>query len=328
MMTPSSLLLLTLLSLAAMVWLIYRGEMRAARVRLRNRSSVLPSPYGDLEYAEGGAGADVLIVHGAAGGWDQGALLAEAVLDDSRFHWIAPSRFGYLRSDCLAGASVDDQAHAYAFLLDHLGIGKVAVVAMSAGGPSALLFSVLYPQRVSSLTLISCGVAPSSSDEQAAADRRGAALARICRSDPGFWLATRLFRKSLLRLMGVHAANVLTHDIRELQWIDRVLAAMHPASLRARGVAFDHQAQLPGRRITAIEAPTLIVHARDDALQLYRNATFAADRIPRARLLSFETGGHLIVATERQSIRAAVEQHILDHARAVSRAAAQHPPAA
>lgn len=320
MMTPTTLLLGTLLSVAAMVWLIYRGEMRAVRVRLRNRTSVLPSPYGDLEYAEGGSGADVLIVHGAAGGWDQGALIAEAVLDDTRFHWIAPSRFGYLRSGCLAGASVDDQAHAYAFLLDHLGIGKVAVVAMSAGGPSALLFSVLYPQRVSSLTLISCGIAPSSSDEQARADRRGAALARIFRSDPGFWLATRLFRKSLLRLMGVRAADVLTHSLRELQWIDRVLATMHPASLRARGVAFDHQARLPGRRITAIEAPALIVHAKDDLLQLYHNALFAAAHIPRAALLSFETGGHMVVAAERKAIRAAVEQHILTHSREVARA--------
>lgn len=327
MMTPATLLLVTLLSIAAVVWLIYRGEMRAARARLRNRSSVLSSPYGDLEYAEGGAGADVLIVHGAAGGWDQGALIAEAVLDDSRFHWIAPSRFGYLRSGCPDGASIDDQAHAYAFLLDRLGIGRVAVVAMSAGGPSALLFSVLYPQRVSSLTLISCGVAPSSSDEQARADRKGAALARIFRSDARFWLAARLFRTSLLRLMGVQAADVLTHGFRELQWIDRVLAAMHPASLRSRGVAFDHQAPLPGRRIAAIEAPTLIVHAKDDALQLHDNALFAAAHIPKARLLSFETGGHMVVATERTAIRAAVEPHILAHSREVARAA-QHPSAA
>lgn len=327
MMMPSTLLLLMFLSIVAMVWLIFHGEMRAARARLRNRSTVLPSPYGDLEYAEGGAGADVLIVHGAAGGWDQGTLIAEAVLDGSRFHWIAPSRFGYLRSGCLAGASVDDQAHAYAFLLDHLGIRKVAVVAMSAGGPSALLLAALYPQRVSSVTLISCGVARFSSDEQARADRRGAALARIFRSDAGFWLATRLFRKSLLRLMGVHAADVLTQGFRELQWIDRVLAAMHPASLRARGVAFDHRARLPGKRITAVEAPTLIVHAKDDALQLYRNAVFAAVNIPHARLFSFETGGHLVVATERTTVRAAVEQHILTHCAEVH-GATEHPSAA
>ncbi|HYK03869.1 MAG TPA: alpha/beta hydrolase [Thermoanaerobaculia bacterium] len=223
--------------------------------------------------------------------------------------------------------SVDDQAHAYAFLLDHLGIDKVAVVAMSAGGPSALLFSVLYPHRVSSLTLISCGVAPSSSDEQARAHRRGAALATIFSSDAGFWLATRLFRKSLLRLMGIDAADVLTHGFRELQWIDRVLAAMHPASLRSRGVAFDHQAPLPGKRITAVEAPTLIVHAQDDSLQLFDNAVFAAVHIPKTRLMTFGTGGHMVVATESKAIRAAVKEHILTHSREVAHAV-QHPPAA
>lgn len=313
MTMPLTLLLVTLVALAAIVWLIYRHDMRAARNRLRGRSTLLPSPYGNIEYAKGGTGVDVLIVHAAAGGWDQGELIGNVVLDE-RFHWIAPSRFGYLRSDCPAAASVDDQAHAYAFLLDHLGIDRVAVVAMSAGGPSALLFAALYPQRVSSLTLISCGVAAASSKDQAEADRKGRALVRIFRMDFGLWFMTRVFRKSLLELIGIHAADELTLGFEPLRWIDRILQAMHPASLRSRGVAFDNEASFPGKRITAIKAPTLIVHAKDDALQLYRNAVFAAVNIPHTQLVSFETGGHMVIATQRATIRAAVEKHILAHA--------------
>ena len=113
----------------------------------------MPSPYGDIEYTEGGSGPAVLVIHGSGGGYDQGELLAQAVLGE-QFHWIAPSRFGYLRSTFREGATFDDQAHAYAYLLDRLGIRKVAVVALSHGGPSALLFAVLHPERVSSLTLI------------------------------------------------------------------------------------------------------------------------------------------------------------------------------
>lgn len=313
MTTPSILLLITLVSLAAMVWLIYRYDMRAARERLRGRSALLSSPYGNIEYAEGGTGVAVLIVHAAAGGWDQGALIADAVLNE-RFHWIAPSRFGYLRSDCPAGGSVENQAHAYAFLLDRLGIDRVAVVAMSAGGPSALLFAILHPRRVSSLTLLSCGVAAASSNEQAEADRKGNALVRIFRTNFGLWLITRLSRKSLLELMGVHAADALTLGFEQLEWIDRVVEGMHPASLRSEGVAFDNRAELPGKRITAIEAPTLVVHAKDDSLQLYRNAVFAAVNIPHAQLVSFETGGHMVIAQQLATIRAAVQQHILVHA--------------
>lgn len=312
MSTPLMLLLITLAALAAIVWLIYRHDMRAARNRLRGRSTLLPSPYGNIEYAAGGSGVDVLIVHAAAGGWDQGELIGNAVLDE-RFHWIAPSRFGYLRSACPAGASVDDQAHAYAFLLDHLGIDRVAVVAMSAGGPSALLFAALYPRRVSSLTLISCGVAAASSKDQAEADRKGRALVRIFRTDFGLWFMTRVFRKSLLELIGIHAADELTLGFEPLRWIDRMLKTMHPASLRSRGVVFDNEASLPGKRITAIESPTLIVHAKDDGLQLYRNAVFAAINIPHAQLVSFETGGHMVIVTQSATIRAAVKKHILAH---------------
>lgn len=98
------------------------------------------------------------VVHGSGGGFDQGELIARALFGDS-FHWIAPSRFGYLHSTFVPGATFVDQAHGYRHLLDPLGIERVAVAALSHDGPSALLLAALYPDRVSSLVLISCGVA-------------------------------------------------------------------------------------------------------------------------------------------------------------------------
>ena len=304
MSTPVVNALLLLLAVVMTVWILFQRDMRAARKRLRGRSRVLPSPYGNVEYATGGRGADVLIVHGAGGGWDQGALIAEAVLDD-RFRWIAPSRFGYLRSGLRAHATVEEQAHAYARLLDHLSVERVAVVALSAGGPSALVFALLYPHRVSSLTLISCGVTPLSTDDQAQADKAGKALVRIFRRDFNYWLMTRLFRKRLLRLMGAGPGS---------EWVERVIEAMHPASWRCDGVVYDNTMVLPGERIAAVRAPTLIVHAKDDSLQLHHHAAFAENTIPRAMLISFEHGGHMVLATENDTIRPAVQHHILAHA--------------
>jgi hypothetical protein len=49
-------------------------------------------------------------------------------------------------------------------------------------------------------------------------------------------------------------------------------------------------------------------------LQFYRNAEFAASRPPAATLLSFQSGGHLVLAVERDAIGAAVRAHILAHA--------------
>jgi 2-hydroxy-6-oxonona-2,4-dienedioate hydrolase len=291
----------------------YVSEMRSARERISGRSTVIPSPYGDIEYSERGSGHPVLVIHGSGGGYDQGELVADAVLD-RRFHQITPSRFGYLRSTFREGATFDDQAHAFAYLLDELGIQKVAVVALSHGGPSALLLAALYPERVSSLTLISAGVAASPGEEQAEADQKGDMLTTIFRHDPLYWTATRLFRRQLMELMGADRSVVaeLTPEQRKLA--GQVVDYMNPASLRSAGVGFDNVAAMPNERIAAIRAPTLVLHATDDALQLFHNAEFAASRIPDATLIRFPRGGHFVIIVEQATVRTATMDHILSHA--------------
>lgn len=305
--TAIGLILAMVLVCAAYFW-----DMNRAYERVSGKSTVIPSPYGDIEFTEGGSGPDVLVIHGSGGGYDQGELLAQAVLGE-QFHWITPSRFGYLRSTYHEGATFDDQAHAYAYLLDQLGIKKVAVVAVSHGGPSALLFALLYPERVSSLTLISCGVASSASQDQVQANQKGEMLTTIFKYDPLYWAITKLFRRQLMELMGANDAVIanLTSGQREL--VDQVIDYMNPVSLRSAGAALDNKATMPNERIAAIRAPTLIFHAKDDTLQLYHNAEFAASTIPGARLISFERGGHLLMAVEQPTIRMVTQKHILDH---------------
>jgi pimeloyl-ACP methyl ester carboxylesterase len=291
----------------------YRRDMAEAHGRVRGHSELLPSPHGDIEFSQGGRGPAVLVVHGSGGGFDQAELLVRAVLDDG-VHWIAPSRFGYLRSTFVPDATFDDQADAYAFLLDHLRIERAAVVALSHGGPSALLFAARYPARVSSLTLISAGVAASNDQAQQQANQQGDALTWIFQRDYRYWAITTAFRRRFLGVMGVSDAVIdrLTPEQRALA--DDVIDLMNPVSLRAAGVRFDNRAAMPNERIAAIRAPTLIVHARDDTLQRFHNAEFAAASIPGARLVAFDHGGHLLLAVEQSAIRARVLAHVGEYA--------------
>ncbi len=294
---------------AIVVWAVHGRDMRRAYERIQKGSKVIPSPFGDIEYAEGGAGQPVLVIHGSGGGFDQGELLAGAVLGEN-IRWIAPSRFGYLRSTFHPGATFDDQSHAYAFLLDHLGIDRAAVVTLSHGGPSALLFAAHHPDRVSSLTLISAGVASSKDANQARANQQGNALTAIFQRDYRYWAVTTALRGRFLQLMGVSPSVIarLTPEQRALA--DKVIDFMNPVSRRAAGVTFDNRAAMPNERIAAVRAPTLILHAKDDTLQLYRNAEFAAATIPGSRLVSFDHGGHLILAVEQTRIKALVAEHL------------------
>lgn len=290
----------------------YRADMKREYERVRTSGTVISSPYGDIEYTERGSGPAVLVIHGSGGGYDQGELIAQTVLGED-FRWITPSRFGYLHSTFREDASWDDQAHAYEYLLDHLGIDRVAVIAMSHGGPSALLFAALHPERVSSLILISCGVASSSSPDQAQADRKGEILTSVFKFDLPYWAISKLAKRQFMALMGASDAVIAGLAPAQRLSIERIIDDMNPASLRSAGVVFDNEGMLPGGRIAAIEAPTLIFHAVDDTLQLYHNAEFAASTIPNAKLVTFERGGHVVVIVEQSTIRAAAQEHILSH---------------
>jgi 2-hydroxy-6-oxonona-2,4-dienedioate hydrolase len=297
-----------------MVTVAFRSTLKADRARVEGRTTVLSSPWGPLEYLEGaGAGGPrVLLVHGAGGGYDQGELMADILLGDE-FRWVAPSRFGYLGSAVPPGGTPDDQAHAFAWLLDELGIDEVAVVALSAGGPSALLFALLHPERVTSLTLVSAGVTRVTVPDQAAADRKGRMLVRLFARDFPHWAVTALFEGRFMELMGADREVVARLSPEERTWVRRFIESMRPASLRSRGARFDNLAPPPGDRIAGIRTPTLIIHAEDDRLQLFENARFAEATIPEARLLPFDHGGHLVSIVEAPTVREATRRHLLDH---------------
>lgn len=316
-MRPFSAALLGLAALlclaAVFVATVFRRDMAREYQRIESRGQVIASPFGDIEFVEGGRpdGVPVLVVHGSGGGWDQGELLAHAALGDATpLRWIAPSRFGYLRSTFRPGATFDDQAHAYAHLLDRLGIERVAVVALSHGGPSALLFAALHPERVASLVLVSAGVAAARGAEQAGADDKGSALTAIFQDDFRYWALTHTLRGRFLELMGVSPAVAAGLTPAQRRLADAVIDGMNPVVPRAAGTVFDNRAALPNERIAAIRAPTLVLHARDDGLQLFHNAEFAARHIAGARLVTFERGGHLLLAVEQPAVQRLVVEHI------------------
>lgn len=298
--------------LAANVTALFLRDMNQAYERITGQSTIIHSPFGEIEYKEGGSdnGTPVLVIHGGGGGYDQGELIAESVLD-KQFRWIAPSRFGYLGSALPDGATWDEQADAYAYLLDQLGIGKTAVVALSQGGPSALLFALNHPERVSSLTCLSCGVVALASEDQAQADRKGNLLKVIFRYDFTYWAISKLFKKQLMGVIGANKEVIAGLTSWQRKQVDHFIDFMNPAAPRSAGATFDNEATLPGSRIAEINAPTLIIHANDDLLQLYHNAEFAASTIPGARLMSYEVGGHILMAVEQEAIKTALQKHIL-----------------
>ena len=262
--------------------------MRAAEERIAAGHRLANTPCGTIEYGEQGRGRPVLVLHGAGGGYDQGLLVAHALRGD--FRVIAPSRFGYLGTPIPEDGSLAAQAMAYACLLDALKIDRVAVVAGSAGGPSALQFALRYPDRVDALVLVSA----ISTLRPIREETGGPSSAQL--SDFAYWLAVTFQPNAVLKVLGIPGESLRHLSKTEYDRMLVALRTMQPMSRRLPGMNHDaieqgkpEAAALPIEKITA---PTLVVHATDDALIPFAQGRHSADHIPGARLLSVEHGGH------------------------------------
>jgi pimeloyl-ACP methyl ester carboxylesterase len=269
--------------------------MDAAQTRIERATRVISTAQGAMIYGETGKGPPMLIIHGSGGGFNQALHYAQRLGDG--FHWIAPSRFGYLGTPLPQDASPDTQADAFAILLDALKIDRVPLVAISAGGISALKFALRHPDRCSGLVLLSAvskGVMNVSPNPNA--------LLRIfdtlLTSDYAVWAALQLVRHRIATPMGVPRTVVQNLSPGEKRWLDEWLPNTLPVHSRRAGWINDyrqilHLELLP---LEQIAVPTLILHAEDDTLvPLERHARFCAENIPGARLVTFPNGGHLLL---------------------------------
>ena len=284
----------------------YRQDMQRAWERIAAiPAGKLETRLGTVEYAEQGAGLPVLVCHGVFGcpadlvdGWWT-RMLGEG------FRVIAPSRFGYFGSTLPPKATPADQAEAYALLLDRLGIDRAAVLAYSAGSASALEFALRHPDRVVGLILANCRLG-------------GPTPNRLLKPIQGtlygwerlWWLYRRLLPSLYGRMIGVPKGYQATPQ--DVEVIRAVSEQQFPLRPRKRGALFDGFVsnmvadRFPFEDLTV---PTLIVSAHDDHWARHTYAVAAAARIPGARLVRIDQGGHLFLSHDAQ-VRAAIGRFI------------------
>lgn len=289
-------LILSALLVAVAIGAAYQRDLRAAHARLADGVAVVETRHGAVAYQRGGAGAPVLVVHGAGGGHDQGRLLARAFLGNGH-RWIAPSRFGYPGSAMPADGSIAAQADAFAELLDRVGLDRVTVAAMSGGVPPALQFALRHPDRTEALILLSLApYAPLTAEEQELPIPVWLYDAFFAFDMP-LWAVLRLSPRALAPVFDARPELTARMTTAEAVFLDAMIAAFLPVTQRRAGLANEGAAIDPAAAIDAggIEVPVLIVHARDDRITPFSTARLTADRLPQAETLFLDAGGHLLL---------------------------------
>ena len=190
-----------------------------------------------------------------------------------------------------ARLTFDDFVADLATVVDAAGLERFALLGVSQGGAAAISYAVSHPERVSHL-IICGGYARGRMRRDLSAERRAEfeLLDSVVRV--GWGRADPVFRH-VFTARFVPGASV--EQMAQLDEMMRVSTSPSMAErLRAAWGEIDVRDQLE-----RVLAPTLIAHAREDAVVPFEEGRVLATRIPNARLLPLESRNHLLLGDER-----------------------------
>ncbi len=187
-------------------------------------------------------------------------------------------------ADFSLGARVRDLE----IIADQLPFDRFALMGMSAGAPVAIAYAARHPGRVSRLVLygpvLSGCFAGRGQDEAVEQALLAAIRAGWGGQEPQF---RRLFTSFL-----IPAASE-----EQMTWLDELQRmCTSPANAVASRVA-RHGIDVRDA-MTAVRAPTLVLHARGDLSAPFDHGTEAAALIPGARLVPLDSRNHILLGDE------------------------------
>ncbi|TAJ13863.1 alpha/beta hydrolase [Marinilabiliaceae bacterium JC017] len=307
-----SLILFTYL----VVFSVFHISRYSSRTDIVEGSKIMELSKGEMEYAISGEGAPILFFHGAGGGYDQ---ISSFSIEGHQI--IAPSRPGYLRTPLLDDWKGYEQASAaYVELLDSLGIDKVTVGGISAGGPSAIYFAMLHPDRVNNMVLIS---AITKGRQNSKPPYRKPLLDRFFGEDFMAWIGINYVKFKPEIILG-HPNSILSADDQRVILNDPVKEAAlfnfmeHSYTFYKKRYAghLNDIAQYANMGETdplPVQVPTLVIHGDQDTNVTFDYAQSAVKRIPNATLYTIKNAGHLAIVSHFDEIQHRIAQFLSEN---------------
>ena len=261
--------------------------MLSKRLEAPVQCAALPSGV-ELHYAQGGAGAPLIFVHGVMGDWESWAPQWEAFCAHFRCTTYS-RRYNHPNRNTMPSPahSALVEAEDLAQFMDVLGIGRAVIVASSYGAFIALALAVREPQRVAALV----GVEPAMLcyAEFSASGRNQLERFRQEVVEP----ANAAFRRGDdalgARLMtgGIHGAGSAALQGAALQ-----RRLQNARAMRMLALSSNEFPLLPSGALAAITAPVLLMSGKDPAAihaEVFRNVCAA---MPQARRELIAGAGH------------------------------------
>jgi pimeloyl-ACP methyl ester carboxylesterase len=219
--------------------------------------------------------------------------------DTGRSVTYEPGRPGYTGSDLVADA---------AGVLDAHELAAAHIVGVSAGGAFAQLLALDVPDRVLSLTLVSTSPAVAVQRElppPAPQFRRFVGTARVDWSDAGSVIE---YLVGYTRMLAGGERPFDEAAARDLVRRDAERARNYPALQNHDLIVGERARHEP---LSAIAAPTLVIHGGADPLFPIGHGEALAQDVPGARLLRLPGGGHGLDRRDWDTVVAAILKHTM-----------------
>jgi pimeloyl-ACP methyl ester carboxylesterase/DNA-binding CsgD family transcriptional regulator len=175
-------------------------------------------------------------------------------------------------------------------VIDAAEMGRVALLGISQGGPLAIAFAARHPERVSHLVLFGTFARGRLMRDPSSTDREQAQLMEsLIRMGWGQGLPA--FRRLFTTLFIPNATP------EQMEWFDELQRVTTDAktAVRIRHARNRDQVTDDAKRV---RCPTLVIHARDDALAPFAEGRLLATLIPGARFVALESRNHILLADE------------------------------
>jgi pimeloyl-ACP methyl ester carboxylesterase len=271
---------------SAIICVLYLIDRNKRLSKLESNSQLAETSVGTIEYKiYGNKGPVILLMHGTPGGYDQGGPI-------EGYRVLSVSRPGYLRTPLQAGKTPAEQAQAFSALLESLKIEKVCVWGASGGGPSAISFAALFPEKTSALFLL---MAVSQSWEPY--EEKPSYM----RSDFLTWAIGSLMQidsvlKAALKVLipNPNTRQLILEDHEKIEKLKGLLWTTWPPSKRYLGELNDiNQFKSLALPASKIKIPTLIIHGSEDINAPVSQSKKLAEQIPGSKLVILEGVDHI-----------------------------------
>lgn len=175
-------------------------------------------------------------------------------------------------------------------VVDEVGLDRFPLLGISAGGPVAIAYAVRHPERVTKLVLYGSFARGRVRRSANPAERREAELL-LEMMQVGWGQDNPAFRRVFTTLFMPHGT------LEQLTWFDELQRITTPTAnaIRFERAFWDLDVRALASRVMA---PTLVLHARDDAMCPFEGARELAGLIPNSELVPLNGHNHVLLEHE------------------------------